>query len=241
MKLSAPLVVLLFGSIMFQSCAYVLPTYEYSHVTPEIPDREFFYTAYNVTGSATATYIQDGLTTSIAPGIMNGVIADAKRNLIQEHPLGQNELYVNWSIDKVVTTAGIRFFKLHFLRRMDYQVVASADVIKFGVMPDDFMPRNYPNSESRAAGMGSNNRTQIQQPLEGQNTSGESQLSTSATRPISVGDAVLFLFEGSTIQGLVVAKSQNAEFGDFYRVEFEVNGKKRHKNLYAKDVVLSQK
>ena len=117
-------------AIFLGSCTSFSKTshlFEFYGSTQESYGRDFFYVQYGVTGAATATYTSRG-----GGYVREGLIADAKKNLIKAHPLGPNQSYVNMSIDISKTESGP---DSDTVSRIELTATISADVIQFGQPP----------------------------------------------------------------------------------------------------------
>lgn len=122
-------------SFVFLGCTYSKTTHQFSFYgsTQESHGRDFFYVAYGVTGSATATYYARG-----GGHMKDGLIADAKSNLIKSHPLGPNQSYTNMSIDIQTTESGGTNGQVASINKISMTATISADVIEFGNPPMDY-------------------------------------------------------------------------------------------------------
>ena len=121
--------------IVLSGCTYSTTShsYEFYGSTQESFGRDFFYVQYGVTGAATAAQ-----TTRGGGHVRDGLIADAKRNLIKAHPLGPNQSYVNMSIDVSKTELGSIVQEDRVVTRVELTATISADVIQFGQPPLDY-------------------------------------------------------------------------------------------------------
>lgn len=121
--------------IVLSGCTYSTTSHSFKFYgsTQESFGRDFFYVQYGVTGAATAAY-----TTRGGGHVRDGLIADAKRNLIKAHPLGPNQSYVNMSIDVSKTELGSIIQEDRIVTRVELTATISADVIQFGQPPLDY-------------------------------------------------------------------------------------------------------
>lgn len=112
-------------------------SFQFHGSTQESFGRDFFYVQYSVTGAATSTY---QMRNGAAQGghVRDGLIADAKKAMVQAHPLGANQAYVNLSIDLTTTESGTAFGETRNWKKMDLVATVSADVIQFGIPPADY-------------------------------------------------------------------------------------------------------
>lgn len=118
--------------IFLSGCTYSTTSHSFKFYgsTQESFGRDFFYVQYGVTGAATAAYTARG-----GGHVRDGLIADAKRNLIKAHPLGPNQSYVNMSIDVSKTEIGSIVQEDRVVARVELTATISADVIQFGQPP----------------------------------------------------------------------------------------------------------
>lgn len=208
-----------FVAILLSGCSTTTHMFEFYGETHESDGRDFFYVEYSVTGSATAGYSWAG-----GGNVRDGLIADAKRNLIMSHPLGPNQSYVNMSIDISTTNYTALFF---FNGRVELTATVSADVIQFGAPPVNYeIP--VAGSNSSIAGK------VLPQPSEKDGM--ERREPEADVRPVKIvgGSKVLCKFKGDWFSGVVVAQSSSG-----YRVKFDVSGKTTTKWFYASEVRLN--
>ena len=66
-------------------------------------DQNFFYISYGVQGTSSTSYSYRGYGDYIGGDVRAGLVADAKSNLIQQHPLEPNQAYANLSVDVMRT------------------------------------------------------------------------------------------------------------------------------------------
>lgn len=126
------------SAILLSSCGTYTKTvhsFDFYGSTQESYGREFFYIAYGVLGDATAKYSFEGWDRDMVGGeVRNGLIADAKRDLMRNYPLGSNQCYVNLSIDVSTTETG----DASGVERRELKATISADIIEFGTPPEDY-------------------------------------------------------------------------------------------------------
>ena len=145
--------------------------------------------------------------------IVDGLIADAKRDLMTEHPLQPNEVYVNWSVDRMLTETGVQSREGQVVQRAEYRIVVSADVIRFGIPPENFtiatnqvVPAVVPAVQAKA------------------------------TEDVGyVGRKVEFRHRGATMNGEIVGDLYNTA-GQYFRIRYSLNGKERYTYRYPKEV-----
>lgn len=131
MRQSTSVISILF-TLVFFGCTYSKTTHQFSFYgsTQESYGRDFFYVAYGIKGSATATYYSRG-----GGHTKDGLIADAKSNLIKSHPLGPNQSYTNMSIDIQTTESGVTDGQVASISKISLTATISADIIEFGQPP----------------------------------------------------------------------------------------------------------
>lgn len=125
--------------LILTSCQFSISTHSFEHYGTDAlrQDADFFYVALGLTGSSSAKY-----TTSGGGHVRNGLIADAKMELHQKHPLKPNQAYVNMSIDVITTQNGVVFRGGKQTTESIITVVVYADVIEYGTpsFSDDYTP-----------------------------------------------------------------------------------------------------
>ena len=209
MKSTSATVALLIA-IFLGSCTSFSKTshlFEFYGATQESFGRDFFYVQYGVVGASTATYTSRG-----GGYVREGLIADAKKNLIKAHPLGPNQSYVNMSIDISRTESGP---DSDTVTRIELTATISADVIQFGAPP-----MNY---EIPVAGSNSSTDVKVlSQPIEKDGV--EKPEPKTDVRPviIAIGSEVLCQFKGDWFSGVVVEKNLT---GTQFQVKFDRYGR----------------
>ena len=103
--------------------------------TPVGTDGKFFYVKYGVMGTSSTYYDRNG-----GGDVRNGLVADAKSNLRNQHLLGPNQAYSNMSVDVLQTKAGINSSEGFNASSMMITVVVEADVIEYGLPPENYEP-----------------------------------------------------------------------------------------------------
>ena len=197
--------------IVLSGCTYSTTSHSFKFYgsTQESFGRDFFYVQYGVTGAATAKYTSRG-----GGHVREGLIADAKRNLIQAHPLGPNQSYVNMSIDVSQTESGVATQGAASVTKVELTATISADVIQFGQPPVDYaMP-----IASRSGKIG------------GASSETSSFLSVGLDfgrldELIESGDALFVRYGGEWYEGKLLKYGKTAGGGDYCKVEFPFNGK----------------
>ena len=131
--------------IVLSGCTYSTTSHSFKFygATQESFGRDFFYVQYGVIGSATATYNPRG-----GGHVREGLIADAKNNLIKAYPLGPSQSYVNLSIDISNTEVG-QTLPVNKVSSITLTATVSADVIQFGQPPVGY---SVPLNSARSLG-----------------------------------------------------------------------------------------
>jgi hypothetical protein len=120
------------------SCTVTITTHSFEMVpnTPIGTDGQFFYVKYGVIGTSSAYYdIYKG-----GGDVRNGLVADAKANLRNQHLLGPNQAYSNMSVDVLQTRGGVNTSKGFSASTMMITVVVETDIIEYGLPPDNHQP-----------------------------------------------------------------------------------------------------
>ena len=120
------------------SCITTITLHQFEMVpnTPIGTDGQFFYVKYGVIGTSTAYY-------DISKGggdVRNGLVADAKANLRNQHLLGPNQAYSNMSVDVLQTKGGVNTSKGFSASSMMITVVVETDIIEYGTAPENHQP-----------------------------------------------------------------------------------------------------
>ena len=147
--------------------------------------------------------------------IVDGLIADAKRDLMTEHPLQPNEVYVNWSVDRMLTETGVQSREGQVVQRAEYRIVVSADVIRFGIPPENFTVAINQVVPAVAPGVQAN-----------------------ASEDVGyVGRKVEFKFRGAVMNGEIV-EDLNDTARRYFRIRYSLNGKERYTFRYPNEVTI---
>ena len=154
------------------SCTVTITTHNFEMVpnTPIGTDGQFFYVKYGVIGTSSAYY------DSYKGGgdVRNGLVADAKANLRNQHLLGPNQAYSNMSVDVMQTKVGVNTSKGFSASTMMITVVVETDIIEYGLPSDNHLPsiqsagllptnnnNNNNNSSSSGSSSGSSSELEI--------------------------------------------------------------------------------
>ena len=138
------LTLILFFFALWAGCVpYTIIEHDYDFVGPtqNLDGQNFFYVEFGVSGSASAQYDFWG-----GGELVEGLIAEAKRDLMLSHPLKPNQYYSNFSIDKQRKESGTRRQSVSLSSKFSYRrsdfvewkVTVSADVLELGSPPPDY-------------------------------------------------------------------------------------------------------
>ena len=134
------LTLMLFFFALWAGCVpYTIIDHEYDFVGPtqNLDGQNFFYVEFGVSGSASVQYDFWG-----GGELVEGLIADAKRDLMLSQPLKPNQYYSNFSIDKQRKESGIRrqSLTLSYRRKefVEMKVTVSADILELGSPPPSY-------------------------------------------------------------------------------------------------------
>ena len=181
---------------------------------------DFYYVQYGITGSASAEYDVYG-----GGYVREGLLAEAKRNLMSQFPLEPNQAYANVAIDDLHTSSGLTTAAGERSRsKVVITVVISADIIQYGVPPT-----NYEIPMEKRSGSLSLPSSQLLP--ESQHT----DLGSLGNSTYEKGDKVQVRVDGNLLEGIVVNKFSDPT-GTDYKIQYEINGKKKSKLFAGKDV-----
>jgi hypothetical protein len=190
-------------------------TFQYHGTDNIAAGSEFYYVQYGLTGRSSTTYKPTG-----GGAVREGLVADAKRDLMQNYPLKANQAYANLSIDVIRTTKELQSNSGSNVIEVILQCVISADVIQFGTPPANLSQN--PNMQPKVLSMdqldlpADKNNTQTSQDTP-QNTTGTSTTPTITSEATSVetppsftsadfapDDKVKFRVKGDLVEGVVL-------------------------------------
>lgn len=180
---------------------------------------DFYYLQYGVSGSASASYNFRG-----GGYVREGLLAEAKRNLMRQYPLGPNQAYSNVAIDDLHTRSGLQTTEGRTTSTVVITVVVSADIIQYGIPPTNYeLP-------------GENSNGSLSLPSSQQLPASQySDLSSSEYKTYEKGDTVQVSVDGNLLEGIVAQKFSDSR-GTEYKIQYEVNGKKKSKFFSGKYV-----
>jgi len=125
-------------TLSLTSCTVTITSHMFKMVpnTPIGKDGHFFYVKHGVIGTSSAYYSKY----KGGGDVRNGLVADAKSNLRNQHLLGPNQSYSNMSVDVLETKAGINTSQGFSANEMIITVVIEADIIEYGLPPENYEP-----------------------------------------------------------------------------------------------------
>lgn len=191
-------------------------------------DQNFFYIAYGVQGTSNTSYTYRGYGDYIGGDVRTGLVADAKSDLIHQHPLGPNQAYANLSVDVMRTENGRILDGGLDLESVTLTAVITADVIEYGTPPDGYIlpekKRGLPTSLS----------SQVQSSQEFDvNRAQEAEEEPSY---FVEGDSLWVKYRGMEVEGVVEDITRTYAGLITYRVRFDDDGKSKKKWFYQKDL-----
>lgn len=118
-------------AVLMSNCAGTIALHDFSyHGTDAVlANNSFFYVQQAVVGKSTTEY---DLRARSGGFVRDGLIADAKNDLVEQSPLGPNQTYANMAIDVITENIGFWWGGTHFVKRIRLSAVVSADIVEFG-------------------------------------------------------------------------------------------------------------
>ena len=205
------------------SCTATITAHSFEMVpnTPVGTDGKFFYVKYGVIGTSSTHYNRNG-----GGDVRNGLVADAKANLRNQHFLGPNQSYSNMSVDVLETKAGIHTSQGFSANEITITVVVEADIIEYGLPPE-----NYEPIEQSAKFLPTDVSRSVISDFTGLNDS-----NTSSTLKYPVGHLVIYDNFGTPCEAEIIRYDFTSEK---YRIKYTtLSGKVRKK--YVTVSLLSQ-
>jgi len=190
-------------------------------------DQNFFYVAYGVQGISNTSYFYRGYGDYIGGDVRAGLVADAKSNLISQHPLEPNQTYANLSVDVMRTEKGELSGGAIELESVTLTAIITADVIEYGTPPEGYklpvkkrgittsLPSKAPNSQK----IDSNGNQEAKE---------DSYLFVK-------GESLWVTYRGLEIEGVVDQRMMGYS-GATYKVIFDDNGKLKRKWFYESNL-----
>lgn len=187
-------------------------------------DQNFFYVSYGVQGTSNTSYKYRGFGDYLGGDVRAGLVADAKSNLIDQHPLEPNQAYANLSVDVMRTEKG------EFngnggvnLESITITAVITADVIEYGTPPDGY------KLPVKKRGLPTSSTSQVQENQE----SDLSRAQETNEEPYSFveGDTVWVKLRGAMFEGVLQESVTNYGYPQ-WKVRFDDNGKLKTRWFY---------
>ena len=229
------------------SCAtYQNATHSFSyHGTDNLGlDQGFFYVKYGVKGMSSTSYAMRTLYGDFLGGdVRSGLVADAKADLIIQHPLEPNQTYANLSVDIMRTEKGDIMGSTLDLKNITISAVITADIIQYGQVPQNYeVP--IKRSQGTIDGINDDETTNVETTnveTSQTNSAYEVPVGNTSQFKFSIGEKVNHNFKGRKGQGEIVKRYMNYGFS-YYDIEFSIDGKlKTRKNVDEMRVVKMQK
>jgi hypothetical protein len=223
------------------SCAtYQNTTHSFSyHGTDNLGlDQGFFYVKYGVKGMSSTSYAMRTLYGDFLGGdVRSGLVADAKADLIIQHPLEPNQTYANLSVDIMRTEKGDIMGSTLDLKNITISAVITADIIQYGQVPQNYeVP--IKRSQGTIAGINDDETTNVE--TSQTNSAYEASVGNTSGFKFSIGDKVDHNFKGRIRQGEIVKRSMNYGF-PYYIIEFDIDGKFKTRTVDEARVIEMQK
>ena len=193
--------ILLLCAAALYGCSYSVTSHRFTYHGTDFPqsDKDFFYVAEGVYGSASAEYDLRG-----GGHVREGLIADAKADLRFSNPLEKNQIYANLSVDIMETETGTQANGVRQAKRLELTAVVTADIMEFG---------EYQVKKRMSAGAVTNQ--------------GEIQISNATTDPnakFKVGENVRIEFGGRERTGIIKQVTWSPQSKQFrYECEYITN------------------
>lgn len=214
------------------SCAtYQNTTHSFSyHGTDNLGlDQGFFYVKYGVKGMSSTSYAMRTLNGDFLGGdVRSGLVADAKVDLIIQHPLEPNQTYANLSVDIMRTEKGDIMGSTLDLKSITISAVITADIIQYGQVPQNYeVP--IKRSQGTIGGINGGETTDIEisqakSDIPGFTVAYEVPVGNTSQFKFSIGEKVNHNFKGRKGQGEIVKRYMNYGFS-YYDIEFSIDGK----------------
>lgn len=222
---------LIASAMCLPACKMALTTTEYVHHGTEglRSDVPFYYVAYNVVGTAAQTYTLKG-----GGDVQQGALADAKVDMMRQFPLGPNQAYVNFSIDRVQTVFSHLFWGL---QKVVVRCVVSADVIEYGSIPSTFVLEsihNHPGSKSKIeiGNLQIENQPEVVESKAHTDVVQEAPTTLTIRDNHQVGDEIQFLLDEVVRTGEVIRVNKSAQKGIYYSVSYDLGGRTKYTYVY---------
>ena len=169
--------------------------------------------------------------------VRSGLVADAKADLIIQHPLEPNQTYANLSVDIMRTEKGDIMGSTLDLKNITISAVITADIIQYGQVPQNYeVP--IKRSQGTIDGINDDETTNIES---SQTISAyKASVGNTSLFKFSIGDKVDHNFKGRIGQGEIVKRYVNSGFIS-YKIEFDLDGKLKTRTVDEARVIEMQK
>jgi hypothetical protein len=203
-------------------------TFQYHGTDNIAAGSEFYYVQYGLTGRSSTTYKPTG-----GGAVREGLVADAKRDLMQNYPLKANQAYANLSIDVIRTTKELQSNSGSNVIEVILQCVISADVIQYGTPPltalenSGLQPRVLSLDQLGPV----DNAPQITDESPSTRTITSETPKVYAMEAFKTGDKVKFSYKGEVFEGLLTDVRPESSNG---LITTYTDAKGRKKKAYLK-------
>lgn len=193
-----PFVALLLSLALTTGCVVQNSTHSFQyHGTDHIAaGSEFYYVQYGLTGRSSTTYKPTG-----GGAVREGLVADAKRDLMQNYPLKANQAYANLSIDVIRTTKELVGRHGNETIEVILQCVVSADVIQYGASP--LNASDNPDMQPKILSLDQLGSTDSLTLNASEGAAGN-QRKKYSSNDCKVGDTVTFMYKHEQLAGQIV-------------------------------------
>jgi hypothetical protein len=211
------------------SCAtYQNTTHSFSyHGTDNLGlDQGFFYVKYGVKGMSSTSYAMRTLYGDFLGGdVRSGLVADAKADLIIQHPLEPNQTYANLSVDIMRTEKGDIMGSTLDLKNITISAVITADIIQYGQVPQNYeVP--IKRSQGTLGGINDGETTEA-------NSTNTASAGNASGFKFSIGDRVHIEVEGSFFVGQII---DIQHLNNTARVRYKINNRSQEGFFFFKDI-----
>ena len=224
-------------AVMMSNCAGTIALHDFSyHGTDAVlANNSFFYVQQAVVGKATTEY---DLRAGSGGFVRDGLVADAKNDLVEQSPLGPNQTYANMAIDVITENIGYWWGGTHFVKRIRLSAVVSADIVEFG--EPAFSSLDKSSSKGKLPVL---TNSPIEVPVTAPSSDNELKaeerkvLSQGAADSFTIDEFVWIKYRGDVIYGYVADISVDQTM---LRVRFNWNGQEKTRWLWKKAVFKTQ-
>jgi hypothetical protein len=201
-------------------------TFQYHGTDNIAAGSEFYYVQYGLTGRSSTTYKPTG-----GGAVREGLVADAKRDLMQNYPLKANQAYANLSIDVIRTTKEKVGRYGNKIIEVILQCVVSADVIQYGAAP--LNASENPEMQPKILSLDELGPADNSSQRSREDSSGSPQVKYTFN-VCSVGDTVTFVYKNTQFTGVIVKTWSD---GTIFVKHPTAKGRMRQTLISAADIV----